>query len=326
MRAVVVTRPGPPEVLQVQERPVPSVTAGEVRVAVKATAINRADLLQRMGAYPAPPDAPQDIPGLEYAGVIDEVGAGVRGLAVGDRVFGLAGGGTYAEHVVLPAATVARLPEGLSFVDGAAIPEAFVTAYDAMVVQAGLAAGETVLIHAVGSGVGTAAVQIARAIAARSIGTSRTAEKLERARALGLDEGVLVSGGSFAAEVRRLTGGVGVEVVLELVGGDYLVEDLGCLASRGRLMLIGLMAGVRTEVDLSVVLRQRLVIRGTVLRSRPLEEKIAAAQVLARHLAPLFSRQLLRPVVDRAFPLAMAAEAHAYVAANRGFGKVVLEV
>ncbi len=326
MRAIVITKPGGPEVLELREVPVPAPARGEVRVRVRATAVNRADLLQRMGAYPAPPDAPADIPGLELAGEIDALGEGVTGWKLGDRVFGLTGGGAYAEQLVAHGRAVARMPDGLSFRDAAAIPEAFITAYDAMVTQARLAAGEQVLVHAVGSGVGTAAVQIARAIGARSIGTARTADKLERARALGMDEGVLVAGGKFADAVLEKSGGRGVEVVLELVGGGYVAEDLACMAPGGRLVLVGLMAGIRADLDLATILRKRLELRGTTLRSRPLEEKIAATQVFARHLVPLFERGTLKPIVDRVFPLAEAGAAHAYVASNEGFGKVVLEI
>ena len=326
MRAIVISRPGPPDVLEVREVPTPVPSRGEVRVRVRATAVNRADLLQRMGVYPAPPGSPSDIPGLEYAGEIDALGDGVTGLAIGDRVFGLVGGGAYAEHLVTHAATVARMPASLSFTDAAAVPEAFLTAYDAMVVQARLSAGETVLVSAVGSGVGTAAVQIARAIGARSIGTARSADKLEKARALGMDEGVEAKSGAFASEVLRLTGGRGVEVVLELVGGKYVEEDLGCLAQRGRLVLVGLLAGMRADVDLGLVLRKRLEVRGTVMRARPLEEKIAAAQILDRQLAPLFARGALKPIVHRVLPLAEAAEAHAQMAASDLFGKIVLRL
>jgi NADPH:quinone reductase-like Zn-dependent oxidoreductase len=219
-----------------------------------------------------------------------------------------------------------KIPEGLSFTEAAAVPEAFITAYDAMVTQGGLSAGETVLIHAVGSGVGSAAVQIARAIGAFPIGTARTAAKLDRARPLGMSEGIVVDRGTFSARVTEITGGRGVDVVLELVGGDYVPEDLACIAQRGRLVLVGLLAGTRADIDLGVILRKRLQIRGTVLRARPLEEKIDAANLLARHIAPLFTTRALEPIVDRVLPLARAGEAHAYVASNEGFGKVVLEV
>ncbi len=326
MRAIVIREPGGPDVLELREVPTPTPVRGEVRVRVRATAVNRADLLQRMGMYPAPPDSPQDIPGLELAGEVDAVGEGVTSLKPGDRVFGLAGGGTYAEHVVVPARTLAKMPGEMSYVEGAAIPEAFLTAYDAMVVQARLAAGETVLVHAVGSGVGTAAVQIARAIGATAIGTARTAAKLDRARPMGLAEGVVVEGGKFAERVNAITGSRGVDVVLDLVGGGYVPEELACVAQRGRIMLVGLLAGVQADVNLGMILRRRIELRGTQMRARPLEEKIEATNVLARNLAPLFASRELEAVVDRVLPLARAAEAHAYVASNDGFGKMVLEV
>lgn len=320
MKAIVITRFGGPEVLELHDVPSPLPARGEVRVRVRATAVNRADLLQRMGAYPAPPDAPQDIPGLEYAGEIDGLGEGVTGWRIGDRVFGLCGGGSYAEQLVAHARAVVRVPEGLSFTDAAAVPEAFITAWDAMVTQAHLGAGETVLISAVGSGVGCAAVQLARAIGARTVGTARTATKLERARAFGLDLGVVPEDGRFAKEVGS------PDVILELVGGAYLAEDLACIAPRGRIVLVGLMAGARAEVDLGLVLRKRVSLTGTVLRSRPLEEKIAAMQAFARHVVPLLVRGAIAPVVDRVMPLEEAAAAHAYVASNESFGKVVLAV
>lgn len=326
MKAVVITRAGGPEVLEVQERPMPSPGRGEVRVRVRATAVNRADLLQRAGAYPAPPGAPPDIPGLEHAGEVDAIGEGVSDLAVGDRVFGLCGGGGYAEALVVHARELARIPGGMTFTEAAAIPEAFVTAWDALVVQAGLCAGERVLIHAAGSGVGTAAIQVARAVGARVVGTARTRDKLDRARPFGLDEAVLVEDDAFATAVLGATGGQGADVVLELVGGAYLAEDLLCVAPRARIVLVGLLAGARAELDLRTLLHRRVRLMGTVMRARPLEEKIAAAQQLARHLAPLFDRRTLVPVVDRVMPLARAAEAHALVASNRTFGKVVLEV
>jgi NADPH2:quinone reductase len=326
MRAIVIREPGGPEVLELRDVPTPTPQRGEARVRVRATAVNRADLLQRMGAYPAPPDSPRDIPGLELAGEVDAVGEGVTAVKVGDRVFGLAGGGTYAEEVVVHARTLVRMPEGLTFAEGAAIPEAFVTAYDAMVVQARLAAGESVLVHAAGSGVGTAAVQIARVIGAFSIGTARSAGKLDRARPMGLGEGVVADGGKFAEKVNAITEGRGVDVVVDLVGGGYVVEDLACIAQRGRIVLVGLLGGTRADVDLGVVLRKRVELRGTMLRSRPLEEKIDAARLLGRHLAPLFATRQLEPVIDKVLPFARAAEAHAYVASNDGFGKVVLEV
>ncbi len=326
MKAIVIERPGGPEVLAWQEVPTPEPARGEVRVRVRATAVNRADLLQRMGYYPAPPDSPQQIPGLEYAGEVDAIGAGVSAWKPGDRVFGLVGGGAYAEQLVAHADTLARMPAALSFTDAAAIPEAFITAWDAMVTQAGLGAGETVLVHAVGSGVGTAAVQIARALSARALGTARTAAKLARAGKLGMDRGFAIPDGKFADDVLRATEGRGVDVVLELVGGGYVAEDLLCAAQRARIVVVGLMAGVRGDLDLGLILRKRLVLRGTQLRNRPLSEKIEAMQTFARHVVPLVASGALTPVVEKIFPLAEAAAAHTAMAANEGFGKLVLAV
>lgn len=327
MRAIVITKPGGPEVLELREVAVPEPSPGQVRVRIRACAVNRADLMQRLGFYPAPPDAPQDIPGLEMAGEVDAVGAGVTELAKGDRVFGITSGGAYAEAITVHARTLARIPAGLDFTQAAAVPEAFITAYDAMVLQGELRTGDVVVVHAVGSGVGTAAVQIARAIGARAIGTARTEAKLDRARELGMDGGIVPGtkdgGPDFAARVKELTGGRGADVVLELVGGAYVPESLASLREKGRLVLVGLLAGTRADVDLAILLRRRLRMMGTVLRARPLEEKILAAQLLDR-LAPLFASGALKPVVDRVLPLEKAAEAHAYVATNEGFGKVVL--
>ncbi len=326
MRAIVIDAPGGPEVLQWREVPAPEPERGEVLVRVRATAVNRADLLQRMGLYPAPPDAPQQIPGLEFAGEIDAVGAGVSAWKPGDRVFGLVGGGAYAEKLVTRAECVARIPDGISFSDAAAIPEAFITAWDAMVTQAGLGAGETVLIHAVGSGVGTAAVQIAHALSARPLGTARTAAKLARASKLGMDRGFTVDGGKFADDVLRATGGRGVDVVVDLVGGSYVAEELACVSSQGRIVIVGLVGGMRAELDLGLMMRKRLVVIGTQLRARALGEKIEVTRTFARHVVPLVEAGRLVPVVDRVLPLTEAAAAHAAMASNEGFGKIVLSV
>jgi NADPH:quinone reductase len=325
MRAIAITKPGGPDVLAVVERPLPEPSRGEVRVRVRATAVNRADLLQCRGGYPAPADCPADIPGLELAGEVDALGPGVERLAIGDRVFGLVGGGSYAEAVVTHERALAKLPEGLTFEEAAAMPEAFVTAHDAIVGQARLAGGETLLVHAVGSGVGTAAAQLGRALGAFVIGTARTAEKLERAKALGMDAGVLAENGKFADAVKRIDPG-GAAVVLELVGGAYVDEGLRCITAKGRIVLVGLLAGARAEIDLGLVLRKRARVFGTVLRSRPLEEKIAAMRTFEEQVVPLIARQKLVPVIDMVMPLDEAAAAHSRLASNVGFGKIVLRV
>ncbi len=325
MRAIAITKPGGPDVLALVERETPQPARGEVRVRVRATAINRADLLQRMGAYPAPSDSPPDIPGLELAGEVEALGPGVERLAVGDRVFGLVGGGAYAEQLVTHERALAKIPDGMSFTDAAAMPEAFITAHDAIVGQAGLTGGETLLIHAAGSGVGTAAIQLGRALGVFTIGTARTPDKLERAKALGLDAGVVAEGNRFADAVRAIEP-AGAHVVLELVGGGYLDEDLRCTRPLGRIVLVGLMAGAKHELDLALILRKRLRLMGTVLRSRPLEEKLAAMRTFEDQVVPLIARGKLRPVIDMVMPLEQAAQAHARMASNAGFGKIVLEV
>ncbi|HEY1959933.1 MAG TPA: NAD(P)H-quinone oxidoreductase [Polyangiaceae bacterium] len=323
MKAIVIREPGGPDVLELRDVPDPEPVRGEVRVAVRASAVNRADVLQRMGAYPAPPGSPKDIPGLEYSGVVDALGEGVTDFAMGDRVFGIAGGGAYAEKIVLPARTVARMPERLSFEEGAAVPEAFLTAYDAFV-QAHLRPGERVLVSACGSGVGTAAAQIAAALGARPFGTARTREKIARAKTLGLTDGVVPENGRFADAVTKNFGAI--DVVIELVGGAYVSEDLACLAPRGRIVLVGLVGGASADVALGALLQKRATIVGTVLRARPLEEKILAARMLERELAPLFTAGKLTPVIDRVLPLARAREAHEAMQKNETFGKLVLKV
>lgn len=327
MKAVVIREAGGPEVLAVKDVPEPAAPCkGEVRVRVKATAVNRADLLQRAGLYPPPPDASQDVPGLEFAGVVEELGEGVTEVAPGDRVCGLAGGGTYAQALCVPARTLARIPDNVSFTDAAAIPEAFLTAYDAMILQGRLAAGQWLLVSAVGSGVGTAAVQIARAIGARSIGTARQQDKLDRAGELGMDRGLLVTDGKFAEPVKKLTGGFGVDVCLELVGGAYVAEDIACTRVSGHILVVGLVAGAKCEVNLGMVLRNRLTIKGTTMRMRPLEEKILAGQCLARNIMPLVEQGRLLPVIDQVMPLSAAGDAHKCLEKNENFGKIVLEV
>jgi putative PIG3 family NAD(P)H quinone oxidoreductase len=324
MRAVVITKPGGPEVLQLAEVPDPEPQRGEARVKVHALALNQADILQRMGRYAAPSDCPANIPGLEFAGTIDKVGEGVSGFKVGDRVFGLIGGGSYAEYVVVHHRTLVHIPEAMTFTDAAAIPEAFITAYDAMVIQGRLSAGEFVLINAFASGVGTAAVQIANAIGAIPIGTTRTSAKADRSKEFGLHHVIVAKDGKFADEVLRLTDARGVDVVLELAGGIYLKEDLICTAMLGRIMVVGLLGGAITEIDFGTVLMKRLQLRGTMMRARPLEEKIAAARAFEKHVIPLFKTGALRPVVDTIMPIARVAEAHAYLQEHVSFGKVVL--
>jgi NADPH:quinone reductase len=325
MRAVVVARPGGPEVLQLAERPLPEPGPGEIRVRVHASALNRADLLQRRGQYPAPPGAPQDVPGLEYAGEVDAVGEGAGLWAVGNRVMGIVGGGGYAEYVVVHEREAMRIPQGLSFEEGAAIPEAFLTAYDALFTRLELLMGERVLIHAVGSGVGTAALQLARAAGAVTIGTSRSPGKLARAAELGLDVGIDTAKEDLPAALESATYGSGVHAVVDLVGGRILEESLRGLAQGGRVVVVGTVAGSRVELDLGLLLRRRIRIVGTVLRTRPLEEKIALAREFSSTVLPLLSSGKIRPVIDRVYPFAEIADAHRQMEENDTFGKIVLK-
>jgi putative PIG3 family NAD(P)H quinone oxidoreductase len=327
MRAVVITRPGGPEVLEVRDVPVPAAGEHDVRVRVHASALNRADLLQRLGRYPAPNDVPRDIPGLEFAGEVESAGPGVTRWRAGDRICGIIGGGAQAEYVVAHEAAVAAVPARLNWAEAASIPEAFITAHDTLVTQAGLQPGESLLIHAVGSGVGLAAAQIARARGATVFGTTRTVDKLERARAFGVDDGVVPGPGleGLAAFAAKVTGGRGVDVILDLVGGAYVTAGIELLALKGRLMVVGTVAGTQAMIDLRRVLGRRLTIRGTVLRARPLPEKIEVTEAFARDVLPMVEDGRLRPVIDRVFPVDEIAAAHRHLESNATFGKVVLE-
>lgn len=324
MQAIVITQPGEPQVLQLREVPTPEPVADQVRVRVRATALNRADVLQRAGRYPAPFGVPEHILGLEFAGEVDAVGPLVEKLRPGDRVFGLVGGGSYAEYVLTTERMAVPIPANLDWIEAAAVPEVFMTAHDALFTQAGFVSGERVLVHAVGSGVGTAAVQLIRATGGTSLGTARTAQKLDAARDLGLDVGLSADG--WAAGVAEHTDNAGVHVILDFIGSAYLTDNLNALATRGRLVLIGLMGGAKAEVDLSVIQRKRLHVIGTVLRARPLEEKLAVTQAFARQVVPLLEQGSVRPIIDRVFDLKDAAEAHRYMETNANFGKIVLQV
>ncbi len=291
----------------------------QIRVDVRATALNRADLLQTLGLYPAPPGVPADIPGLEYAGVVESVGANVTRFKRGDRVMGLVAGGAWAQQLVTHEREALRIPDRLSFEQAAAIPEAFITAFDALTLQGGLRAGHTVLIHAVGSGVGTAAVQWAKRVGAKTVGTARTASKLERAKALGLDVGLLVEGPALSFEQ-----GLQVDLALELVGGSYLPHTLAAMAPGGVVMLVGLSAGPTAQLPLRLILTNRLRIQGTTMRARPLEQKIAVAEAFAVSVLPFFADCTLVPVVGQTVAFEGLKAALEQLAANQTFGKTVV--
>lgn len=323
MRAVVLRGAGGPEVLALEERPRPEPGPGQIRVRVRAAGLNRADVLQRRGRYPAPPGAPADIPGLEYAGEVDAVGPEVSEWHPGDRVMGIVGGGAMAEFVVVHAREAMPAPRTLDWAEAAAIPEAFLTAWDGLLRQLDIQPGEWVWITAVGSGVGTAALQLSRLAGARTVGSSRSPDKLARARELGLDA-ALVHDESLPDAVRLATGGRGADALFDLVGGPDLAARLTAVAPRGRVLVVGTMAGARMDLDLGWLMSRRLRVQGTVLRRRPLEEKIALAQAFGATLVPLFEVGRLRPVLDVVWPMERVADAHARLEANASFGKIVL--
>jgi NADPH:quinone reductase len=315
--------------LEVSEVARPAARADRVRVRVRAAGLNRADLLQKRGRYPAPPGAVADIPGLEFAGEVEQTGEEVRRWKAGERVFGITAGGAQAEYVVVPESHLAPIPEALDFAGAAAVPEVFITAHDALFTQGRFAAGERVLVHAVGSGVGTAAAQLARAAGAGAVyGTARTAGKIARAREFGVDEGVVVNDDprAFAEAVRGWTRGAGVDVVLDLVGASYLDANLDALGHKGRMILIGTMGGSTAPLDFGRVMGKRLRIAGTTLRGRSVEEKAAAVRRFAAQVVPLLADGRVRPVLDAAYSLADAADAYERLESNDTFGKVVIEI
>lgn len=297
---------------------------GELEVDVAAAGLNRADLLQRMGRYPAPPGAPQDVPGLEYAGTVRALGEGVRSFSVGDRVMGIVAGGAMARRLVVHEREAIPAPEGLSLEEAAAIPEVFLTAFDALFLQGEFAPFETVLIHAVGSGVGTAALQLAKAAGSQVVGTSRSPHKLELAAKLGLDEAIITADGGFAESALAYTQGEGVPLILDLVGASYAEENLRALGLRGRVVVVGLLGGAQASLPLGLLLQKRATIVGTVLRSRPLEEKAALAQRFRAEVLPLFARGTLRPVIEKILPMGEIEEAHRLLQSDATFGKIVL--
>jgi NADPH2:quinone reductase len=320
-RAVAMREAGDASVLELVDRPVRPPGPGEVLVDVAAAGLNRADLMQRQGKYPAPPGTPAEILGLEYAGVVARVGAGVTLWRAGDEVMGIVAGGAMATRLVVHEREAVRVPRGLSLAQAAAVPEAFLTAWDALD-QAGLRTGETVLVHSVASGVGTAALQLAHQAGARVVGTSRSAKRLERCLALAPMQSVAVEGTTFAERIA--SAGWTPDVVLDLVGGAYVEENLKVAAPGGRIMLVGTTAGARASVTLGPWMAKRVTVIGTVLRSRPPEEKLALARAFERRVVPMFEAGLLRPVVDTVLPMTSVREAHERLERGDVFGKLVL--
>lgn len=322
MRAVVYKGAGGPEVIVVEERPDPVPGAGELLVAVRIGGLNPADIAQRKGVYPPPPGVPEDIPGMEVAGIVTAVGEGAHRFAVGDRVFGLVGGGGLADLVVVPEAHVVAVPAGLDEVQAAAIPEAFLTAHDALTTQGGLVAGETVLIQGASGGVGSAAVQIARILGARAIGSVRSDEAEALVRSLGAET---VRSDGYVEAVRGLTGGVGVDLVVEMVGGPNVVSDLDAIRVSGRVVIVGTGAGA--EIDgfpLGKLMGRRATLRGTVLRARSHDEKAAVLAGFERDVLPAIASGEARAVVDEVFDVEQVREAYARLEGSGKRGKILL--
>ncbi len=322
MRAIVLQSYGGPEVLGFADVPEPVPGPEEVLVELRATAVNRADILQRMGLYPGPP-MEHEIPGLEFAGTVVSVGERVRDRSIGDQVMGIVGGGAYAERLAVHERQTMRVPNGVGLLDAAAIPEVAITAYDALVLQGGLGAGGWALVHAGASGVGSVGIQIARAVGARVVATC-SAGKVEACRELGADVVVDHTTGDFVEAVRDATGGGGVDVVLDVVAGDYVARNLQACRVGGTIVQVGIIRGGTAEVPVGNLLTKRIRWVGTVLRSRPLEEKIAVTRRCEHDLVPLYESGALRPVIDRVYPMDEVANAHEHVGANANVGKVLL--
>ena len=322
MRAVVLHSHGGPEVLTIEHTPDPTFGPDEVLVDVAATALNRADLLQRMGAYPDPRGRVPEIPGLEFAGTVAAVGERVTMWKPGDRVMGIEAGGAHAERIATHERQLLAVPSSLSLVEAAAVPEVFLTAWDALVVQGGLSSGRWALVHAGASGVGTAAIQIAKAIGAR-IAVTCSSGKAEVCRTLGADLVVDRSPHDWLAEVTAAVP-AGFDVVLDVIGGDEVERNLMAVAQRGTIVQVGLMGGGRTQVNVGLLLAKRCAWVGTTLRTRPIEEKVAVTRRFAAEVLPLFDRGALRPVIDSTFAFDDIADAHRHMEANANAGKIVV--
>lgn len=326
MNAIEIAAPGGPEVLRLVQRPDPVPAAGELLIAVKAAGINRPDVLQRKGAYPPPPGA-SDLPGLEVAGVVQggsEADLAAAGLKIGDRVCALVAGGGYAELCVAPAGQCLPIPAGLSDVEAAALPETFFTVWQNVFHIAKLKAGETLLVQGGSSGIGTTAITLAKAIGATVIVTAGSDDKVAACVKLGADHGINYRTQDFVAEVQRITGGKGADVVLDMVAGDYIGREIECMATDGRLALIAVQGGTKSAIDAGLVLRKRIAIVGSTLRPRSVDYKTVLAQELRATVWPLIEAGRVRPVIHSTFPAAQAAQAHALMESSSHVGKIVL--
>jgi len=326
MRAVVLTSYGEPDVLTIAEVPEPAAGPEDVVVEIVATALNRADLLQRRGYYPEPgPKRAHEIPGMELSGRVASIGDRVADWQVGDEVMAIVSGGSYAERIAVPERQLLRVPEGVAVEDAAALPEVGITAHDALVVQGGLTAGGWALVHAGASGVGSMAVQLIKAMGARVV-TTTSAGKVAAVEALGADVVVDYGSADFVDAVREATGGRGVDTVLDVIGGDYLPRNIASLRVGGTIVQVGVMGGGKTTIDLGSLLPKRAHLVGTVLRARPLEEKVAATRRFGAQVLPAIEAGLVKPVIDRRYPLAEIAAAHAHLETNASIGKVLIDI
>jgi len=325
MRAIEITAPGGPEVLRVSQRAVPVPAFNEVLIEVAAAGVNRPDVLQRKGGYPPPPGA-SDIPGLEVAGTVVATGAGVNEWRPGDRVCALVTGGGYAEYVAAPAPQCLPIPRGLTLIEAAGLPETFFTVWVNVFERAGLKGSETLLIQGGSSGIGVTAIQMARALGHRVFVTAGSADKCAACEKLGASRAINYRTEDFMAVVKELTGGKGVDVILDMVGGDYVPRELACLADDGRLSLIAFLGGTKTTIDMTDILRRRLTITGSTLRARSVEVKGALAQALTQKVWPLIEAGKIRPVIYRVFRLEEASAAHALMESSAHVGKIILEV
>ena len=323
MIAIEIRQPGEPDVLTPVERPKPAIGPADVLIRVAAAGVNRPDVMQRQGRYPPPPGAP-DIPGLEVSGTIEELGAEVRGLTAGQQVCALVPGGGYAEYCAASAALCLPIPRGLNLTDAAALPETTFTVWTNMIDRGRLVRGETVLIHGGSSGIGTTAIQLAKAVGARVFATAGSAEKCAACEGLGAERGINYRDTDFVAAVREATNGAGVNLVLDIVGGDYLQRNIEALAMDGRLVQIGQLGGPKAQINMIPVLQRRLTITGSTLRARPVPEKAAIARAVQEHVWPLFESGAMKVLVHATFPLRDAAKAHRMMESSSHIGKLVL--
>jgi len=325
MRAIVITQPGEPDVLKPQTRPVPEAKPGEVLVKVAAAGVNRPDIEQRRGRYPAPPGVSADVPGLEIAGEVVALGPNATKFKLGDKVTALVGGAGYAEYCTAPEPQTLKVPQGMDMIHAAAIPETFFTVWQNVFDRGKLKAGETILIHGGSSGIGTTAIQLAKAMGARVLATAGSAEKCAACVKLGAERAINYKTEDFAAVVKEVTKD-GVDVILDMLGGSYFPRNIQSLAIEGRLCLIALLGGAKAEIDVGTVLRRRLTITGSTLRPRTIAEKGAVAAQLADKVWPLFEAKQIAPVIDRTYTLDDAAAAHARIESSEHIGKIVLTV